>query len=171
MSYSSASDVASLAPHLVSGASTFDTSTSPTLNSVNAWLSSGCAIINSKLASIGYSAIPTNSAAYEFARQAEALFGAQMAERSRLSARVSDDENSRSGVFKKDFDSLLGMLVSMDLSRMGVTRGNKPPANWAGGIDVTDKDTNADDDTIVQSRFKRGAFRNVEVLEPLTSAS
>ena len=169
MAYSSASDVAILCPHFLNGASDFSTTSSPTLAAVNSWLSSGCAVINAKLASVGYDAIGTNSAAYEFARQANAFYGAYMAERSRLSARVNKQENTRSDQFRDDFEDMLKMLVGLDLSRMGVTRGAAPPANYAGGISISDKQEFEDDADRVAPRFGRGMFDNQETIQPDTS--
>ena len=170
MAYASASDVSILTPHLLSGstASTFTTSTSPTLNSVNSWLSSGCAMINARLGSKGYDSIGESSGAYEFARQANALYGAWMAEMSLLSARVSKSENARAQIFKKDFEDMVGMLLSLDLSQMGVTRGKAPPANYAGGISETDKTETEDDTDRVRPRFGRGMFDNSDTMKPDT---
>ena len=170
MAYASASDVSSLVPHLIgSTASEFNTSTSPTLTEVNAWLSSGSSIINAKIASRGYDAIGATSIAYEFARQANALYGAYMAERSRLSARVSKQENTRGDVFKSDFEDMLEMLVGLDLSRMGVGRSLGPPTPYAGGISATDKEEYEADSDRIAPRFARGMFNNSETQKPDTS--
>ena len=168
MSYASASDVSVLTPHLLNGASVFDTSTSPTLATVNVWLSSGCAIINTKLATHGYGAIPAGNVVYGLAQQAEASYAAWWAERSRLSARVARDENTRDTAFRKDFFSLLDQLALMDLSLLGISRINISSAGYAyaGGISVSDKDANASDSDIVQPRFARDMFSNAEVLAP-----
>ena len=166
MSYASASDVSVLTPHLLNGASVFDTSTSPTLATVNVWLSSGCAIINAKLATHGYGAIPAGNVVYGLAQQAEASYAAWWAERSRLSARVARDENTRDTAFRKDFFSLLDQLALMDLSLLGISRTSAPPSDYAGGISVSDRDANAADSDIVQPRFARDMFSNAEVLAP-----
>ena len=170
MAYASASDVSSICPHLIgSTASTFDTSTSPTANEVTAWLSSGSSIINAKLASKGYDAIGATSIAYEFARQANALYGAYMAERSRLSARVSKQENTRGDVFKSDFEDMLEMLTGMDLSRMGVGRSLAPPTPYSGGTSKADKEEYEADTDRIAPRFARGMFENSETQKPDTS--
>ena len=171
MGYCSSSDISALTPHLVSGASDFTTSTSPTLAQVTAWISSGCSVVNAKLAVHGYGAISTTSIAYEFARQANALYGAWMAERSRISARVTNDPNTRDRQFKRDFTDMIDMLVELDLTRMGVSRTNRQPDNWAGGVDVQDKDDNSSDTSIVQPRFARGQFDNIESQKPRISGS
>src|SRR3990167_2212392 len=149
MSYSSASDVAILTPHLLGTASDFTTSTSPTLAAVNSWLSSGCAVINGKLAAHGYGAIPAGNAVYGIAQQAEATYGAWGAERSRLSARVAPDGNTRDTAFRKDFFDLLNQPVAIYLTTVGVSRTNAPPSVYAGGISVSDRETNEDASAIV----------------------
>jgi len=126
-------------------------------------------MINAKLASRGYDSIGESSGAYEFARQANALYGAYLAERSLLSARVSKQENSRSSIFKEDFDDMLEMLVALDLSNLGVTRGKAPPANFAGGIDKSDKQLTEDDTDRIRPRFGRGMFDNPEAEVPDTT--
>ena len=164
MAYASGTDVASLCRNLVGSASSFDTSTSPNLTQVNLWLSSGCALINSIIGSRGFGAIPTTSAAYDFARDANALYAAWRAESSRISARVAPGERTRADKFKQDFNDALGELKTMDLSRLGVS-----VANWqiyAGGISVADRDSVEADSDRVTSRFIRGMFRNKETIEP-----
>ena len=164
MSYASASDVGALCRNLIGSASGFDTSTSPNGTQVAAWLSSGCALINSVLGTRGYGAIPTTSAAYDFARDANALYAAWRAESSRINARVSPGERTRSDKFKQDFNDAIGELKSMDLSRLGVSVANSQV--YAGGISVSDRDSVEDDTDRVTPRMRRGMFRNREATEP-----
>ena len=162
MAYASASDVIALCRNLVGSASGFDTSTSPTLTQVNVWLSSGCAMINAVLGSYGYDPIPTSSAAYDLALEANALYAAWLAERSRINARITSDERTRADMFKRDFEYHLDWLSALDLSALGVTQTSAGGRPYAGGISRADKDTvNADADR-VPARFARGAFRNKE---------
>lgn len=169
MAYASSSDVGILSPHLLAGASDFSSSSSPTQTAVNSWLSSGSAIINAKLASKGYSSIGATSGAYGIAQQTNALYGAWMAEISLVSARVAKSENTRADMFKKNFWDLLDMLCELDLSNMGVGRGNAPPANYGGGISRSDKDTTESDSDRVTPRFERGQFENIDTLMPISS--
>ena len=164
MAYASGTDVSSLCKNLVGSASSFDTSTSPNLTQVNLWLSSGCALINSVLGTRGYGAIPTTSAAYDFARDANALYAAWRAESSRINARVAPGERTRADKFKQDFNDALGELKAMDLSRLGVSVANSQV--YAGGISVADRDSVEADSDRVTSRFIRGMFRNKETIEP-----
>ena len=164
MAYASGTDVASLCRNLVGSASSFDTSTSPNLTQVNLWLSSGCALINATLGTRGYGAIPTTSAAYDFARDANALYAAWRSESSRINARVSPGERTRADKFKQDFNDALNELKAMDLSRLGVSVANSQA--YAGGISVADRDNVESDSDRVTSRFIRGMFRNKEAIEP-----
>lgn len=164
MAYCSSSDVGILCQNLLGKAEDFDSSTSPTHSAVTMWLSTGCAIINSQIKSAGYSTpIPATSEAYDVARQCNALYGAWMAERSRLNTRTAADERTRADMFKKDFDSLMAVLLSLDLSELGQTITSKM---YAGGISVADKDAIQSDTDRVTPRFARGMFSNPDTLEP-----
>jgi len=163
MAYASASDVAGYTPNLVSPASTFDSSTSPALAQVNNWLSAGCAVINTRLAGAGYAAIPATSGVYDIARDANALYAAWRAERSRINTRVSADERTRADMFKRDFEFLLDELTNQDLSRSGVTATS---VAYAGGISVADKLSVESDGDRVMPRFSRGQFSNPRALTP-----
>ena len=164
MAYCSASDVGILCQNLLGKAEDFDSSTSPALAAVTMWLSTGCAVINAQIKSIGYTTpIASTSDAYDVARQANALYGAWMAERSRLNSRTAADERTRADMFKKDFDTLMKVLLSLDLSEMGVTNVSRM---YAGGISVSDKETIEGDTDRVTPRFARGMFSNPAALEP-----
>jgi hypothetical protein len=159
VAYANASHVYSHCFSLIKPASEFDSSTCPSLSEVNTWLTGGCAVINARLAGHGYSAIPATSAAYDLAVAANALYAAWMAERSRISARISAEERTRADMFYKDFKFHLDMLVEMDLSRTGVTQTS---VAYAGGIsrsDVSSVESNTDR---VKPRFTRGRFSNPE---------
>ena len=163
MAYASASDVAGLTRNLIAPGSTFTTSTSPTLASVNGWLSAGSALIDTRLASAGYGPIPAGNVAYDLAVQANAAFGAWWAERSRTNARVATNERTRADYFKKDFNDLMDVLLALDLSRGGVSQTS---VAYAGGQSVADKDTVEADGDRVQPRFVRGMFENPEAPRP-----
>ena len=157
--YASPSDVGSLTRNLLGSASEYDTTTCPTLAQVNAWLSSGCALIDASLKAKGYGAIPTSSEAYDFAREVNALYASWLAERSRTGARVADNERTRADMLKRDFNDGLTMLLAMDFSYLGITPTVK---SYAGGIDRSDKTTVELDTDRVQPRFSRGQFRDPE---------
>lgn len=160
MAYASASDVFAYTRALIAPSGSYDASSCPTLTDVNLWLSSGCSIINARLGSVGYGAIPATSAAYNLALTANALYGAWQAERSRVNARVSADERTRADMFKKDFYDHLKDLVGLDLSRMGVTKERS--GVYMSGISVSDKATVEDNTDRVTPRFKRDQHRNSE---------
>lgn len=162
MSYGSASDVGALTRNLLGSASEFDTTTCPTLVQITAWLSTGCALIEATLADRGYSTIPTSSAVYGVAAQANALYAAWMAERSRINARLAQGERTRADMFKKDFYDLLDILKGFDLSSLSLTQTR---TSYAGGISVSDKNAVEDNSDRVQPRFTRGDFRNVSGIE------
>lgn len=164
MAYCSASDVGILCQNLLGRADDFDSSTSPTLTAVSMWLSTGCAVINAQVKANGYSTpIPISSDAYDVARQANALYGAWMAERSRLNTRTAADERTRADMFRKDFEAMMKILLSLDMSELDVTQTSKI---YAGGISVSDKDAIEADTDRVQPRFSRGMFSNPSAIEP-----
>lgn len=157
MAYAAASDVAILTRNLLGSASEYDTSTSPTLVSINTWLSSGCSVINTKIGQLGYGAIPTSSEAFGLAQAANANYGAWEAERSRTMAAIRADERTRADMFKRDFEFHLDMLCEMDLGSLGVSKTRRVVA---GGIKVSTKDTREADTDRVTPRFTRGGFDN-----------
>ena len=164
MAYAAASDVGALCHNLIGAASGFDTSTSPTLTQVTAWLSSGCAVINSILGTHGYGAIPATSTAYDFARDANAQFAAMRAEQSRINARITPGERTRADKFKQGFDDAMKMLKEIDLSQLGVSV--QRTSVYAGGISDSDRDTVESDGDRVAPRFIRGMLRNPEASQP-----
>ena len=164
MAYASASDIASLTKNLVGGASSFDTSTSPTLTQVNAWLTSGCAMIETVLGA----AVTNDKALYGVAVEANALYGAWMAERSRTNARTTAEERTRADMLRRDFFDHLKWLQQYGLSRAGVAPTSLA---YAGGISAADKESVLSDEDRVRPRFTRGHFRNREVSLDDTSAS
>mgnify|MGYP001594522959 FL=1 len=173
MAYCVASDIHAVCPHLFLPASAIDTSTCPTLVQVNAWITTGCLIVDSKLATLGYAPIGSATAAYGIAQDANINYAAYRSELSRLSARVSRDENTRDAKFFQAFKDALTMLGELgDLTTMGVslTTRAKP---YAGGISVTNKEIDEDDTDVVHGRFQREQLANRESLTPTgtTSAS
>lgn len=168
MAYASASDVSALTRNLIGAASAFDTTTCPTLAQVNVWLTTGCAVINSRLAGMGYDALTSGTGPYEVAQQANACYAAWFAERSRQNARTSADERARADIFKEDFESLMEILLEMDLSRSGATQTSRA---YAGGISLSDKDTVESDTDRTPSRFVREMFANREAGHPIANTS
>ena len=164
MPYAAASDVFAHVRSLVLPSASFDSATCPTLTEVNFWLTSGCSVIETKLASHGYGTIPTSSQAYGLAQECNALFAAWFAERSRLNARVSPGERTRADLFKRDFTDLLEILCGMDLSRAGVTVLSTGRA-YSGGRTISYKETLEADTDRVKPRFVRDMGKNPDRLD------
>ena len=161
MAYASTCDVAALTRTLLGPLTTFSESSSPTSDQVTNWLSSGCAIINTRLAAAGYAPIPTSSVAYDLARQINALFAAWMAERSKTLGTTQAGENTRADMFKKDYQALLDMMLDIDLANAGVSSlGGSSAKPYAGGISLDDKSTDETNSDRVKPRFKRGMMRD-----------
>ena len=166
MAYASASDVAALTKNLVAGGSTFTTATSPNLAQVNAWLTAGCSMIETVA---GGTAISATAALYGIAVEANAIYAAWMAERSRTTAATTAQERTRADMLRRDFQDHLLWLEKYAMSRGGATPVSLA---YAGGISKTDKETVEADDDRVTPRFRRGWAHNPEALTPDdTSAS
>ncbi len=166
MAYASSSDVAAYCRNLLGPEPDFSDATSPNRTSITNWLSTACAIINTQLAGHGYGTIATTSPAYDIARDVSALYAAWQAERSRTTARITADERTRADLFKRDFTDQLKMLLSLDLSLAGVSVGTNTGGPYAGGISVSDKDTQESDTDRVQPRFVRGLGRDATLPSP-----
>ena len=127
-------------------------------------MSSGCALIETRLQSLGYGAVPATAGIYSYLGDLESSYAAYRAELARGSPRTAAGERSRADGFKKAFDDGLKSLAEMDLSRSGVEHTSKL---YAGGISVDDKETVESDSDRVEPRF----FRNVFDGDFATSAS
>jgi hypothetical protein len=144
---------------LVKPASAFDTTTCPSLSDVEQWVTTGCAVITTHLAGLGYGVPSSGTAIYEMLGQANALWAAALAEDSRISARISTDERTRGDRFLRQFDKLMERVAGMDLSRAGLSQTS---VAFAGGISKASKDGYNSDTDRVPPRFVRGQFRNPE---------
>ena len=105
--YSSASSVAQFTPNLVSGSTTFSPASLPTLDAVEAWLSTGCSLIHTALNGAGYStpvSVSTAPAVYGQVQNLEMIYGAAMAEMTRLTTRTAANERTRGQIFMKMFN-------------------------------------------------------------------
>ncbi len=158
MTYSSASHVSGLCANLLSGASNFSTSSSPTLSAVNNWLSSGCSVIESYLSSYRYTTpVASTAAAYNWLENLNTLYAAAMAETSRTNITLGPGERTRGRVMLDQFWTELKEMVKLDLTSMGVTRSSDG-ALYVGGISIADKETYEDDTDRVAPKFTKGMF-------------
>ena len=168
MAYCSASDVAALVRNLLGSSSSFDTSTCVTSGQVTAWLTTGCSLIEAHIGGLGYGSIPANSQAYGLAQQANAIYGAWMAERRFTTQAVAAGERTRADKFKEDFEYLMDTLTSLPLSRLGVPQVS---VAYAGGISLADKSTVAGNGDRTPGRFARGQFKSPYSLYPTDNTS
>ena len=170
MSYGSASGVAAITQNLISGQRNYSSSTSPTLQSVDSWLSSGCSIIETALLSKSYS-VPVAATARVYGQIAhlEELYGAAMAELSRTNVRLGPGERTRGQVFLEMFNDGLAALMKLDLDDAGLTLATQSDSTgvlYAGGISSADKSSVEDNTDRVEPRFTRGQFESAGVLWP-----
>ena len=163
--YASASDVAMLCRNLLGPEHAFSQSSSPSLLSVNTWLSSGCSIIESKIAGAGYAVpIVQGTTLYQWLSDLNAMFAVSRAEMSRINVTLNSGERTRGQLFEEMFWKQLDTLVtSIDLTTIGgVTNssGNSilGQTMWVGGTSVASKDTYKDDTDRVKPKFSVGMF-------------
>ena len=159
MGYCTTCQVYSHVFSLVKPASAFDTSTCPSLDDIEQWITTGCAVINTQLSTRGYGGPSSGTALYEMLGQANAFWAAALAEDSRVNARISADERTRGDRFYRQYEKLMAVLDKMDLSRLGLSQTS---GVYAGGISWSDKSSVESNTDRVPGRFKRGQFRNPE---------
>jgi hypothetical protein len=157
MGYCTACDVYALVKNLILPSGSFDANTCPTLNDINSFISSGCSVIETDLADAGFGAIPLGSMPYGMATTINAYFAAWEAESSRLSAMVQAGERTRADVFFKNWNAMLTILSTRDLSRAGVPAQS---GAYAGGISRSDKAAVSGNSDRVAPRFSRGMGHN-----------
>lgn len=171
MSYSTASHVASLTQNILSGASNFSTSSSPTIDAVNNWLSTGCSIIETYLSSKKYEMpVASTAAVYSWLENLNALYAAGMAEMSRSNVTLGPGERTRGQAMIQQFWDELKLLSSMDLTTMGVSRLSDGKL-YAGGISISDKQTYESNSDRTAPRFHREQFRFSGTIAPTTSTA
>ena len=168
MSYSSASLVAGLIPNILNGASDFTGLSSeirPASAALVGFQSSGCALIDAKLASRGYTTpISATAAIFGHLSMIEAHYVAWQAELARGSPRTAAGERSRADQFRMAFQDGMKSLDTMDLSFTGLTQSQSTGRGWyVGGVSQSEKDSAESDSDRVTPRFYRGAFDNPDV--------
>ena len=158
--YASASDVAQLCRNLLGSANAFSTSTSPTLDAVNNWLSSGCAFIETKLSALGYTTpVAATAPAFSWLTDLNTLYAAARAEMSRINVTLAPGERTRGQVFQEMFDRQLADLSKLELSAAGVSKNTSNGGTlFSGGVTDASKDTYQDSTAYIQPRFRRGQF-------------
>lgn len=173
MAYCSASDVASLTVSILGSEDTFSTSTCPTSVRLNAWMSSGCGVIETYLGSDGYTTPPAvNTAIYDVLRNLNALYAAAYVELSRTNVTLGPGERTRGQYFLEEFwRQLKDLSSSQNLTHLGLSRSGQG-AIYAGGTRVSEKQVWERDSGRVSPRFFRGLGRTPGTLAPgATTAS
>ncbi len=166
MSYGSGSGVASRCGNTLAGASNFSASTVPSSCAVNGWLSTACAIIESRLSGGGYSVPPTaNTIVYDWLVDLNNLYGSAQVEMSRVNVTLGPGERTRGQVFEKMFWDGLDRLCSTDLTLVGLSRISDD-AIYVGGTTETQKDIWEDDTDRVVPRFTRGMHNFEGTIRP-----
>jgi len=164
MAYCSCTRVAGLIPNLLNGASDIEgmpSTIKPASEAIVEWMSTGCAIINARLQSMGYAGggVGTTHPLYEVFADINANYAAYRAELSRSSPRTSPGERTRADMFKRAYLDGLKMLEDIDLTMLGDTRVRD--SGWyVGGVSESEKESVASNTDRVVPRFARGKFKN-----------
>jgi len=166
VAFCSASDIAALCQNILNVEDNFSTSTSPTLTEVNVWLSSGCSILETRLAAAGYSVpVATTSRAYDWLKQLNTFYGVAMAEWSRTNVITGPGERTRGQRFEEMFWNGLDTFLKSDLTQLGIDRVSSGRI-YAGGTRQSDKETFESDEDRVNPRIRRGMFSFPNTLRP-----
>lgn len=167
MAYASASNVEALCQHLLGKENAFSTTSSPTRDEVTAFLSSGCAIIESYLSSYGYSVpVASGTVSYDWIRDINAYYAAAIAEMTRLNVSVQPGERTKGQVYQEIFWQNLERLLSLDLALVGGTSRSNAGSLYVGGISVDDKNTYIGNSDRVKPRFSRDQFAFPGIMRP-----
>lgn len=168
--YAAASNVAGLCKNILGPERVFSTSTCPNKASVDAWLSSGCAVIETYLGGAMYDVpVASGTVAYDWIRDLNALYGAAMVEMSRTNVTLAPGERTRSQIMWEWFWDQLEKIMESDLTYAGATRSSTGGKIYAGGISIADKQTYESDSDRVIPRFGRGMHDFPGTLKPSIS--
>jgi len=171
MAYASASNVAPYCQNILGEFSNFTNSTCPTIKEVNAWLSSGCAVINTKILGMGYGVPASGTTIFEALRDCNALFAAARVELSRTNVTLAPRERTRGQVFEEMARTCAcSVLAAGDLTLVGLTRTSSGKL-YVGGVSVTQKQTEESDTDRVEPRISRGAFDFPGTIRPQGSTA
>jgi len=171
VAYADKTDVNAFCKNLLGAASGFDTDTDPTLIFVDAWLSSGCAVLETQLGSHGYTTpVASTVAAYGWLTNLNALYAAARAEMSRTNVTLRVGERTRGQVFDKMFWDELKRMLDMDLTMAGVGR-SATGVVYVGGISVADKQAKEGDSDRVGPKFQKGIFDFPGTIRPETTTA
>lgn len=169
--YCAASDVAALTKNILGGSTAFSASTVPTEDEVNAWITTGCGVLDVMLAAHGYSVpVPSTALAYQMLTRCNTLFAAARTEESRTNATYSSDDRGRGAIFDQQFSDCASSLFMLDLTLAGLSRTTTAKI-YTGGISVSAKqEKEASTDRIIP-RFSRDQFRFPGTLRQTTSTA
>lgn len=131
MSYGSIDGIMALAPAV----GTIDNDSTPSTAQVEEWLAEGAALIHGALAGAGY-AIPANrtAAVYPSLRALNNLYAAAYTLRARGLDVVQGQEESRSEIYLKDFFGRLKLMVTQDLTALGLILRTTPTTATRRGV-------------------------------------
>lgn len=126
MSYGSTVGVAAIVPAAAT-AGGFSATTTPTSTQVTTWLGEGYSIIHQYVSAAGYTVpVGASADAYPSLTALENLYAAAYTLRARGMDVVSGSNENKSETMLEDFFTRLKVLVSQDLTALGVTVRTSP---------------------------------------------
>ena len=129
----------------------------PTVTAVNNWLSSGCALINTRLQAKGFAPPDASVAAHDALRDLNALYAVARAEMARTNTKLGPGERTRGQVFDDLFKKGLAEFMAQDLSRAGLVAS---AAGYVGGISEAERESVESDTDRTTPRFTRDQWNN-----------
>ena len=108
-------------------------------------------------APVATAAVAATAAVYDWLENLNALYAAAMAETSRTNITLGPGERTRGRVMLEQFWNELKMLVTLDLTSMGVSRSTAGTL-YTGGISESVKETYEEDSDRVSPKFIKGMF-------------
>lgn len=169
-SYSSTSEVKAFTRHLLGGQSAFNSTTRPTATEVEKFIDRVSGYLNVALWKIGFdpTSIRANSTAKLSCDDWVTARSAEYVELTQRGTGYSDDEGSRTGVFRNLYTAADKFVDEMVLGwkYMGVAVSHPVSAGLAfTGLAAQDNRADPSDSSIVQPHFRRGQFDNPESVD------
>lgn len=172
MPYASSSDVAAYCRNITGSEIDFTSETSPNIDQVNAWLSSGSVQIDLRILAKGYSVPASGTLAFNVFQDCNALYAAARVELSRTNVTLAPGQRTRGQVFDEMWKDCVKQALEGDLTFAGLQKNSTGGLLYVGGISIDDKQNNEQDSDLVKGRFQRGQFDFEDTIQPTgTTAS
>jgi N-acetyl-anhydromuramyl-L-alanine amidase AmpD len=161
--------VEAYARHLTNSG-TFDSTTAPTLDQVQGFITDGYNLLNSLLARYGYGTAQTDTEVVAALQPYNVFYAVAQVELCQPSVGGRPAEETRWYQFQKLFETAEEFVSSPEFARLGATVDNRALAQLAvGGVSIDRMDTVEDDSDRVIPAFtrKRHTYRGQDVTDEI----